>query len=229
MTGTEDKRCVLLLVLAGAVFWAGAAWAYDDPYSPGGSTLLDLGRYRTPFEYADGDHVAHVGRYGVAFFQPIADDFDFSLQGGYLTLDVDGEPPTTPLDFTGRYLGLGARYESTQGNYLNFSAEATYTWHDVDASGVNTQSNVTFYEGWSAFGPVLRWQRWRFSFGGYLQTITGTETDGSGLNSRRDFSAGRSGGAYAGFAFYLDETGSIGVYATSGARQGLKLVFKREF
>ena len=220
-------RCLLLVFCI--ALWSGGAQAYDDPYSPGGSTLLDLGRYRTPFQYSDGDHTAHVGRYGVGFYEPMAPDFDFYLQGGYLTLDVDGEPAPAPLDFNGRYLGVGARYESTEGDYLNFSAEASYTWHDVDANGFNARPNITWYEGWSAFGPELRWQNWRVSFGGYLQSISGTETDGGGLNSRLDFNAGRSAGAYLGLAYYLDQTGSVGIYATSGARQGLRLVFKRDF
>jgi len=221
-------RRILIAMLLSTTAWVGGAQAYDDPYGPGGSTLLDLGQYRTPFEYADGDHTAHVGRYGLGYYEPVAEDFDFFLQGGYLTLDVDGEPAAMPLDFTGRYLGLGARYESTEGDYLNFSAEASYTWHDVDGSGVGSQSNLTWYEGWGAIGPELRWQRWRLSLGAYLQTITGTETDSS-VNVLRDFTAGRHGGAYAGFAFYLDPTGSVGIYATSGARQGVKIIFKREF
>ncbi|HLW73612.1 MAG TPA: hypothetical protein VKT74_00930 [Gammaproteobacteria bacterium] len=212
-----------------AASWAGVAQAYDDPYSPGGSTLLDLGRYRTPFEYGGIDHTAHVGRYGVGFFQPAGPDADFSLQGGYITLDVDGEPASQPLDFTGRYLGLGFRYESTEGDYLNFAAETSYTWHDVDASGINTQANITWYGSWAAAGPVLRWQRWRLSFGGYWQRFDGTEDDGGTLGTQLDFSAGRSAGAYLGIAYYVDQTGSVGIYATSGARQGVKLVFKREF
>ena len=222
------RRVSLFLLLVGAAPWAGTALAYDDPFSPGGSTLLDLGRYRTPLEYGGIDHTAHVGRYGVGFLQPVGPEVDFSLQGGYLTLDVDGEPLPQPLDFTGRYLGLGLRYESTEGDYLNWAAETSYTWHGVDASGVNTQANITWYESWVAAGPVLRWQRWRLSLGGYWQRFDGTEDDG-GLAAQLDFNAGRSVGAYLGIAYYMDQTGSIGIYATSGARQGVKLVFKREF
>lgn len=219
-------RCAVLCAILSL---PGVAQAYDDPYSPGGSTLLDLGRYRTPFEYGRVDHTAHVGRYGVAFLQPVGPDVVFTLQGGYLTLDVDGEPVPQPLDFTGRYLGLGLRYESTRGDYLNWAAETSYTWHDVDASGINTRSNITWYESWAAAGPLLRWRDWRLSLGGYWQRFDGTEDDGGSLNARLDFGAGRSAGAYLGIAYYMDPTGSIGIYATSGARQGVKLVFKREF
>ena len=220
------RRLALCIVLS---LVAASARAYDDPYAPGGSTLLDLGRYRTPFSYGGAEHEAHVGRYGIGYYEPASDDVALSLQGGYLTTDVDGEPAPLPLDFTGRYLGLGLRYESTEGDYLNFSAETSYTWHDVDGSGFGgATSNLTWYEGWAAAGPVLRWQRWRFFFGGYWQHVDGVETDSSPARSL-DFGLGRSTGVYAGLMFYVDDTGSIGIYGTSGARQGLKLVFKREF
>ena len=201
----------------------------DDLYDPGASTYVELGRYRTSFTYADGDHEAHVGRYGLAFNEPVAGDTTFGLQGGYLTLDVDGEPPGPFLDFTGRYLGLQGRYEGTWGDYFNLSGELSYTWHDVNSSGpAATHSEITWYETWAAFGPVLRYGPWRASFGGYYQGISGTETDSS-PSRRVDFNAGKSVGAYAGFSFYIDETGSIGIYGTTGARKGIKLVFRRDF
>jgi hypothetical protein len=205
--------------------------ARADGYgSPGGSTYLELGRYDTSFKYSDGDHAAVVGRYGVAFSQPIADDFDFELHGGYLTLDVDGEPSALQMNSSGgRYLGLMGRYEDSQGDYLNFSAEAAYTWYDVNSSGYQaTPSESVWYESWGAAGPVFRYDRWRLSLGVYYQNFSGTETD---ANPHRvlDFSASRGAGAYAGISFYIDPTGSIGLYATTGARHGVNLVFRREF
>lgn len=216
------RPCVAALCLCASTAQA------DVPYAPGGSTLLDLGRYRTPFSYADGEHLVHVGRYGIGYAEPVAEDFRFTLQGGYLTTDVDGEPAAAPLDFTGRYLGLGAEYEGSRGDYFNLAAALSYTWQDVDGSSIGTQSNLTWYETWASFGPVLRWQRWRLSFGGYWQHLDGSETD-SAVPGRLDFSAGSNTGAYLGLVYYVDRTGSVGIYGTSGARKGIKLVFRREF
>jgi len=219
-------RCALLCALLSLPLVVRA----DDYYSPGGSTYLELGRYDTSFKYFDGDHKASVGRYGVAFSQPIAGDFNFELHGGYLTLDVDGEPSALQMNSSGgRYLGLMGRYEGSQGDYLNFSAEAAYTWYDVNSSGFQvTPSESVWYETWTAAGPVFRYDRWRLSLGAYYQSFSGTETD-TNPNRVLDFSAGRGAGAYAGIAFYIDTTGSIGIYATTGARHGVNLVFRREF
>ncbi|HEY1992078.1 MAG TPA: hypothetical protein VGH71_06410, partial [Gammaproteobacteria bacterium] len=120
------RRLLLFTMLSAS----GVAARADDLYS-GGSTFLDLGAYRTPFRYSDGEHQADVGRFGVAFSYRWADDFNLGLHGGYLTLDVDGEPQPLPQSADGRYLGVMARYEGTEQDYLNFSAELSYTWADV--------------------------------------------------------------------------------------------------
>lgn len=217
---------VPVTVLLCSAFIATTARADYDGF---GSTWLDLGRYRTDLSYPGADHEAHVGRYGIALNQALGEQGEFIVQAGYLTLDVDNEPPAAPLDFTGKYLGGGFRYEGTRGNYINLAAEITYTWHDVTANGLaSAQSDVTFYETWAAVGPVLRYGPWRFSAGGYYQHFEGTETDNNPFR-KVDFGATQSAGAYAGFAFYVDPTGSVGIYATTGARKGVKLIFKREF
>ncbi|HEU5399031.1 MAG TPA: hypothetical protein VFV77_07100 [Gammaproteobacteria bacterium] len=213
-----------------ACIWAGAAWADDDsPFAAGGSTSLDLGRYSTTFSYPNGDHEAHVDRYGLTFAEPVGDDFHFLLVGGYLALTMDGDPIASAQDYTGRYLGLMGRFRSTEGDYLNFSAAAGYTWHDVNGGNSFAPSEIQWYETWGEAGPVLGVGPWRFAAGGYYQSFDGNETDGGAANQFRRFSAGSPAGAYAGIVYYLDRTGSVGLYATSGARHGITLVFKREF
>lgn len=229
-----SRRSIYLLLPALCMAsWAGSAFAYDtydEPFSPGSSTLLELGRYQTDFDYPTGEHEAHVGRYGIGYNEAVADDFVLNLHGGYLTLDVDDDSVASLQGFTGRYLGLSARYESSTGDYLNFSAEGSYTWHDVTGPSFVEQSEIVWYETWAAAGPVLRYGPWRFSGGVYYQDIEGNETDsGPPVSQERNFSAGKQAGGYLGFAFYIDQTGSIGVYATAGARQGINVVFKREF
>ena len=78
-----SRRLSLLAALC-ALLWAGSAFAYDDsPFSPGGSTLLELGRYQTDLHYPTGDKRGHVGRYGLGFNQPVSDVVAFELHGGY--------------------------------------------------------------------------------------------------------------------------------------------------
>lgn len=224
------KRILDASLLLAACGWAGAAAAYDDsPFMAGGSTALELGHYSTAFSYPNGDHQAHVDRYGLSFAEPVGDDFRFMLVGGYLALSVDGDPIASAQDYSGRYLGLMGRYESTEGDYLNFSAAAGYTWHDVDGANSFAPSEIQWYETWVEAGPVLSAGPWRFAAGGYFQSFDGSETDGGAANQFRRFTAGSPAGAYAGIVYYLDRTGSVGLYAMSGARQGVTLVFRREF
>ncbi|HEX4300664.1 MAG TPA: hypothetical protein VH327_07320, partial [Gammaproteobacteria bacterium] len=169
----RHRRLLILVLLCAAATAARA----DDLYD-GASTYLDLGAFDTAWTYPDGEHTAQVGRYGIAFSTPLGGDVSAELHGGYATLDVDGEPQPQPVEFTGRYLGLMARYEGTDGDYFNLSAELAYTWHDVNGGNFNVQpSEMVWYETWAAFGPVLRYERWRLSFGAYLQNLRGNETD----------------------------------------------------
>lgn len=219
---------LLSLTALAAGLWAGAARA-DLPYAPGGATTLDLGRFTTRFQLPAGDESAHVGRFGVSFSQPVAEDVYFILHGGYLTLDLNDDPVTAPLNYSGRYLGLMGRYEGHRGDYLNFAAELSYTWHDVNGSGVNQQSEVVWYETRLAVGPVLRLGRWRLMAGGYWRRLSGDETDSGTVIRHLDLAQVSSAGAYLGFAYYVERNGSVALYATSGADRGVKLVFTREF
>jgi len=217
--------CRLLFLTA---LYASAARA-DDYYAEGSSTNLDLGVFDTPLTYADGDHKAQVGSYCVAFSTPMGSDVSGELHGGYATLQVDGEPTPSSFQFSGRYLGLMARYQGSGGDHLNLLAELAYTWHDVNGNDFQHQpSEVVWYETWAAVGPVLSYGPWRFSLGAYLQNLRGNETDQQPAR-QVDFHSRRGVGGYAGIAFYMDRDNSIGLYATGGARQGLQLIFRREF
>ena len=214
-----------------AVLLAATATAHaDDDLYAGSSTFLDLGSYRTPFKYADGDHAADVGRYGVAFSFQEAGDLKAELHGGYLTLDVAGEPQPTPQSSSGRYLGVQARYEGSGSDYLNFTAEVSYTWMDASSAGLLTDppAESTWYETWVAAGPLLSYDVWRLSLGAYYQRLDGTETD-STPSRVLDFRAGRSVGGYLGIAVYIQPDYSIGLLGTVGAREGVRLVFRRDF
>ncbi|MBU6470757.1 MAG: hypothetical protein KGI32_06175 [Gammaproteobacteria bacterium] len=227
----HPPRTIILVLLALTALCAlHRAYADDsDIYAPGMSAAADLGSYRTDFAYSDGNHRADIGRYGLSFVQPVAPEAGFGLQGGYMTAGIDNATLNPLGDGYGPYFGLFFAWHREFGNYWGFDAQGGYTWHDMSYSGANQQADVTWYTGYASAGPVLRLDRWRFSAGGYWQNISGHETDSGTVNGRLDFSAAHSSGAYFGFAYYLDQSGSVGIYAFGGARHGVSLVFKREF
>lgn len=225
------KRNLLLAVL---VLMALSAWqrAHADDngiYAPGMSAAADLGRYRTDFAYSDGSHQADISRFGLSFVQPMSPEAGFGLQGGYMTAGIANATLNPLGDGYGPYFGLFFAWQRVFGNYWSFDLRAGYTWHDMSYSGTSQQADVTWYTGYVALGPALRLDRWRISAGGYWQNVSGHETDSGTLNGRLDFSAAHASGAYFGLAYYLDQTGSVGMYLTGGARHGVNLVFKREF
>lgn len=220
-------RCLRALPLV-ALLWAGTAARAGD-LDTGGATFLDLGVFHTPFRYPDGDHQADVGRYGVAYSEPLSGDASIGLHGGYATLQVDGEPEPLSESFDGRYLGLSLRYEGTQGDHLNLFSEFSYTWHDVAGHGfLAPQSDITWYESWLAMGPVLRYYPMQLYLGAYYQYLQGTETDDQPARVL-DFHSTRGLGAYFGLAIYMEPDYSICLMATAGARRGIRLLLRRDF
>ena len=225
------KRIFLLasLALAALSGWQCAQADDTDIYAPGMSAAMELGSYRTKFTYSDGSHRADIGRYGLSFVQPMAPEVGFGLQGGYMTAGINNATLDPLGDGYGPYFGLFFAWHREFGNYWGFDAQGGYTWHDMSYRGANQQADVTWYTSYASAGPTLRIDHWRISAGGYWQNISGHETDSGAVNGVQDFSAARASGAYLGFAYYLDQTGSVGLYVTGGARHGVRLVFKREF
>ncbi|HKV96221.1 MAG TPA: hypothetical protein VJR90_01855 [Gammaproteobacteria bacterium] len=220
---------LVLLTLMALTGWQCAQADDNDIYAPGMSAAVDLGSYRTDFAYSNGNHQADIGRYGITFVQPVAPEVGFGLQGGYMTAGIDNATLNPLGDGYGPFFGLFFTAQPELGNYWSVDVRAGYTWHDMSYSGANQQADATWYTSYASAGPALRIDHWRFSAGGYWQNISGHETDTGTLNGRLDFSAAHSSGAYFGFAYYLDQTGSVGIYAFGGARHGMSLVFKREF
>ena len=200
-----------------------------DPYTPGSGVNLELGCYRTHFSYPDHLDDVHACKYGVTYTEPVSEDLSFSMVGGYASLNVDQDPVATQQDYTGRYLGLKAGFESYAGDYLNLAAQVSYTWHDVNGAAFQQRSEITWYETYASLGPVFRTGPWRFELGGYYQYLDGDELDEGTVNQRRRFGAYRGNGGYVGVAYFMDQDESIALYSTSGARRGTRIVFQRYF
>lgn len=220
---------ILLLGMAGAAFQVQAQDDEGYGYPPGLGATVTAGGYHTDFAYPDGSHEADVSRYGISVSQAASPWVDLGLEGGLLILSVNNATLAPATDNGGRYLGLFADWHTDLGNYLGLEGRVSYSWNDDDFQAPNQQAQVTWYQSYVSLGPSLRVQNWRFSAGGYWQRYNGSETDNGGVTGKQDFSAARRGGVYAGFAYYVDRTGSIGLYASRGGRNGVQLVFRREY
>ncbi|MGH8415521.1 MAG: hypothetical protein ACRESX_12390 [Gammaproteobacteria bacterium] len=224
------RKILMLSPLLASLCLVQTAYAdNNDIYSPGMSASVDLGRYHTDFAYADGNHQADISRYGITFVQPVATDVGFGLQGGYMTTGINNNTLDPLGDGYGPFLGLFFAWHPMLGDYWSADFHAGYTWHDMSFQGQNQKADVTWYTSYASLGPVLHLGPWRLSAGGYYQHVNGSETDTGTVNQRLDFSAAHYTGAYIGVAYYLDRTGSLGIYAFGGAHRGVSLVFKREF
>lgn len=219
----------LLLVMLLLSTFGSAAVADDDFYPAGLGAAIDVGRVHTGFAYPAADYRADIDRYAVVITQPVAQDVDFGISGGYLVASVDSPSLATLNQADGQSLGLSAGWHPRLGNYLSLELQGGYRWNDVSFSSPSGQPDVTWYESYASAGPVLYLFNWRISAGLRWQHYDGTQTDPGPPAAKFEFSAARSSGAYLGLTYYLDSTGSLALYAFGGGQRGAQLVFKREF
>ncbi|MGH8372591.1 MAG: hypothetical protein ACRETO_07660 [Gammaproteobacteria bacterium] len=220
---------VLLCIIFGGTFAINAC-ADDDAFAfPGMTAAIDVGRYHTDFAYPAADYRADIERYAIVITQPVAEDVDFGITGAYLLASVDSPTLNALTQADGQSLGLSADWHPRLGNYLSLELQAGYRWNDVNFSSPAGQPEVTWYESYAAAGPVLYLYNWRISAGVRWQHYDGTENDPGASPAKLDFNAAHSSGAYLGFTYYLDRSGSLALYAFGGGQRGAQLVFKREF
>ena len=231
---TQKKLWIVLGLLFTACAGASNAYADDSDNFAGVGASVDVGYYHADFSYPNNtNYRADVHYYGMVFVQPVSPDVGFGLLAGYQTTGVDN-PSLNPLgDGFGPFAGFFIEWQPELNDYWNLDLRAGYTWHDMSYTNNNQQpyqqADLTWYTTYVFLGPKLHYGPWRFSVGGYYQTVSGTENDNGTLNQTLDFSAAHTTGAYIGFDYYLNHTQSFGIYATSGAIQSVSLSFKVQF
>ncbi len=229
----QIKPWIVLGLLLTLIAGASVAYADDSQTYAGMSASVDIGHYHTDFAYPSGNYRADVNSYGMVFVQPVSENVGFGLLAGYQTTGVNNPSLNSLADGYGPFAGLYFDWRPELNDYWNLQMRAGYTWHDMsytsNSQQPNQQADLTWYTAYFGAGPLLHYGPWRFSFGGYYQTVNGTETDTGTINQTLDFSATHSTGGYIGFMYYMNSSQSLGIYAVGGAASGVSLVFRVEF
>lgn len=229
----QIKTWVLIGLLPALIAGAGNAFADDAQTYAGISASVDIGHSHTDFAYPSGNYRADINSYGMVFVQPVSDSVGFGLLAGYQTTGVNNPSLNSLADGYGPFAGLYFDWRPELNDYWNLQMRAGYTWHDMsytsNSQQASQQADLTWYTAYFGAGPLLHYGPWRFSVGGYYQTVNGTETDTGSINQTLDFSATQSTGAYMGVIYFMNRTQSFGIYATSGAVQSVMLTFRVHF
>ncbi|HET7922174.1 MAG TPA: autotransporter domain-containing protein [Gammaproteobacteria bacterium] len=207
------------------------AHARNDAFSTYLGAAVTTSHVRTEFDYPGGaGYSASISRYSVTILQAVAPDVDFGLGGDYFIASLDSPALAASNESDGRAYGISLRWHPRLWDYLGLDARAGYRWNDMDFSTANTaRPQVNWRETRLEAGPVLYLGNWRVSLAARWWQVSGRETDPGPPAARFDFGAAKRLGFGLGVAYYLDRTGSVGLYATTGAERGAQLVFMRGF
>jgi hypothetical protein len=190
---------------------------------------LDWSQYDTTVSMASTDRETRIDHVALVLNEPSWKRFYGGLRLGYVGVSQPDNPDLAGFDLNGNSLGLrlgaflirNARIDLfIQGDidYLYTDAEEGAQKAELDWTEVNLQ-----------IGARLKLGLFRFSAAGYRNNIDGEQTLHGDVNATTRFHQTEQTGVSAGVEFQVDPTGFIGIHTESGARDGTRLTFIREF
>jgi len=197
--------------------------------SPGMEATLLLHRFETELSMGDSVVESRINRIGLILYEPAYPSFQPGLQIGALEINQSNNPVTAGINVTGNYLGVLFRSLLYQSSHSGIRLESGYTYHAADKLTSNQEINLRWHELLFNIHALLTYGNFNFVLGGYTHLIDGDETAFGPITQTREFAESEKTGMRFGLDYRVDISGKVGFYADSGARQGIGLVFTREF
>lgn len=223
-------RRMTLLVLALAL-WMAAPAAQAADVGAGMGAAVDFSRYNVDLDFDGGPTSgADIDEIGLTLSEQVAPALELALQGGYTSVDPGNHPAAASFGLTGRFFGVVARSQPRLGGNFSLLLQAAYRYHKVDNGQSEGQfDEFTWYETALRAGPAFRRGPVEVIVGGYYQHFDGSEHARGPIAFSRDFGADSASGAFASVVYYIDPTGKVGLFGTTGGRHGFGVIFSRSF
>jgi len=202
---------------------------YTSFESSGMEATLLIQRYETDLNINSSIIESRFNKVGLIIYEPSYSSFQPALQFGALEISQNNNPATTGINLTGNYLGILFRSLLYGGSTLGIRLGGSYAYYAADKVKNNQEINLDWHELIFNIQALLVYEDFSIAFGGYSQLIDGDETAFGSVTQTRQFSENKKAGMDFEIEYWVDATGKIGIHVDSGARQGVGLVFTREF
>ncbi|HWP94716.1 MAG TPA: hypothetical protein VNL72_03170 [Gammaproteobacteria bacterium] len=225
MTPSQPRFVLLVPVFLATLPAVAAPYGQDVA-----SASLDYQRHAITWTVDGTLYENRVTAAGLTLHERYADWLVLGLALGYTRVTSDEDPALAGEDVTGGYLGVQADFRLFETKYLDLVGGVRYAYTDVsERTQGGNEIALRWTEGEGRLGAVLKYGPVRLAAGVYRLAIDGDQTENGGVTATRAIADVETEGSYAGLDFYVDRSGYIGVYGENGAREGLRLVFAREF
>ena len=190
---------------------------------------LDWNRYDSVLILGETERETRLTHVALMLNEPFGKRFYGGLRLGYVDVSQNDNPDVAGLSIYGNSLGirLGAFliHNETidvilQGDYDYLRANGKEDDQEVDFNWA--QSNIQLV-------AILKLGWLRLSGSAYQYDIDGDQKLRGPINSTTRFNNTENTGTSVGIEFQVDPTGYIGAHSESGAREGMKITFVREF
>ncbi len=167
---------------------------------------------------------------GFSFFSRLNSQIEGGLLLGYSFASQENAALTAGMNLSGAHLGVALRIPLIEHPDLRVSLDSRYVYQNVD-DNIGAQSVRLVWHTYDVGLSIAKHLTPLFGiYGGILYgSADGTETASGTLTQTRSFKSHPEAERIAGIFINSGLDGSIGIYAHSGLRDGIDLVFTRRY
>lgn len=218
-----SRPVILLLACFGTPVAAGG---YADSLS---GASIEFESVDFEVEVGGAPATFEMERVGVTLVERQHERLALGLRGGYLSLSSNDDPALAGVDPEGGFLGVTVVGTLWQHGSLRLLAQGDYLYAHSRKDSPAQKTTLKWTEG--SLRAALSWRLGPVELVGgvHRSMLRGDEVLSGGLVVTRDFELASESGSFLGLDLAVEETGRIGVRLESGAREGIALVFARDY
>jgi hypothetical protein len=202
------------------------AAAYDDALI---GLRLDWSQYDITLTAAGNSRDTRIDHVALVLNEPSWQRFYGGLRIGYVDISQANNPDLAGFDLNGNSLGLRLGAFLIQNDHVNVFVQGDFDYLYAEDEEDAQKAEFDWTETTLQIGASVKLGVLRLSAGAYRYNLDGEQTLPGATDSTTRFGEEKSTGATAGIEFQVDPTGYIGIHTESGARDGTRLTFIREF
>lgn len=202
------------------------AGAFDNALT---GVRADWARYDMIWQTAGRTHETRLSRLVVVLDEQPWPRVYGGLRAGYVDLSQADNPAAAGLDLHGYSLGVRFGAFLVRGRFVDVFVQADHDYLQARDTLDEQRTEFDWTETRFKLGATVKLGRFRLSGAAYRDRVDGDRRQRGPVNRTVRFSETERGGTSAGIELQVDPTGYIGFYAESGARDGIRLTFAREF
>lgn len=202
------------------------AAAYDDALI---GLRLDWSQYDTTLTMGGINRDTRIDHVALVLNEPSWQRFYGGLRLGYVDVSQADNPALAGFDLNGNSLGLRLGAFLIQNDRVKVFVQGDFDYLYAEDEEDEQKAEFDWTETTLQIGASVKLGLFRLSAGAYRYNLDGEQTLSGATDSTTRFGEEESTGATAGIEFQVDPTGYIGIHTESGARDGTRITFIREF